>query len=151
MTRSSPDSIQYNIEHLHRAIELALEAERIGNLPIGAVITLEDKVIAEAGSAILVPDYNPGQHAEMEAFRRVPASLWHRSAEMTCYTTLEPCYMCTGAILLHRIGRVVFGARDVLGGGSLLLKHLPEYYSGGFGIPVWTGPVLAEVCDQLYE
>jgi len=140
-----------DINHLRRAVTLALEAESLGNLPIGAVITLDGKVIAEAGNALLVPQYHPGRHAEIEALRLVPESLWHRAREMTCYTTLEPCVMCMGTLLLHGVGRVVFGARDREGGGGQMLSRLPDYYANGVCTPLWVGPLLPEVCDALYE
>src|SRR5215213_6099790 len=135
-----------DIEHLRRAVRLALEAERQGNLPIGAVITLKTEIIAEAGNALLLPHYHPGRHAEMEALRRVPADLWPMSREMTCYTTLEPCVMCAGALLLHGFGRVVFGTTDPEGGAGPLLAHLPDYYANGAGVPRWIGPRLTEIC-----
>lgn len=138
-------------EHIARAIRVALEAERRGNLPVGAIVTLGGEVIAEAGSSILTPFYHPGRHAETEALRRVPAELWPRGREMTCYTTLEPCVMCFGALLLHGVGRVVFGARDREGGAGALLGHLPRYYAGGEGVPEWVGPVASHECDELYE
>jgi tRNA(adenine34) deaminase len=137
-------------EYISRAIEIALEAEGRGNLPIGAVITLGEKVVAEAGSSILVPVYHPGRHAEMEALRGVPVEVWPRGRDLTCYTTLEPCVMCYGALLLHGIGRVVFGAEDTRGGAKTVLGHLPEYYADGVGVPLWVGPVMAEECDELY-
>ncbi len=140
-----------DINYLRRAVGLALEAERLGNLPIGAVITLDDEVIAEAGNALLVPHYHPGRHAEIEALRRVPESFWPRAREMTCYTTLEPCVMCMGTLLLHGVGRVVFGARDTEGGGGQMLSRLPAYYAGGDCTPQWVGPLLPELCDPLYE
>ena len=144
-------SEEHHLKHLHHALRLALEAERLGNLPIGAVVTLGEEIIAEAGNAILVSHYYPGGHAEMEALRRVPARLWPRSREMTCYTTLEPCVMCMGALLLHGVGRVVFGARDTEGGAGTLLAHLPDYYAGGGCVPAWVGPLLPEHCDALYR
>ncbi|HEY0097653.1 MAG TPA: nucleoside deaminase [Pyrinomonadaceae bacterium] len=137
--------------YLRRAVWLALEAEAAGNLPVGAVITLDDGVIAEAGNSILRPHYYPGGHAEAESLRRVPARLWSRAREMTCYTTLEPCVMCMGAILLHGIGRVVFGSSDREGGAGQLLPHLPAYYARGAPVPEWIGPLLPELCDALYE
>jgi tRNA(adenine34) deaminase len=137
--------------HLRRAVHLALEAERLGNLPIGAVITIGGEVVAEAGNSILVPFYHPGRHAEMEALARVPVELWPRSREMTCYTTLEPCLMCMGALLLHGVGRVVFGALDREGGAGEMLSHLPVYYAGGVAVPQLVGPLLPELCDALYE
>ncbi|KPL20945.1 MAG: hypothetical protein AMJ93_10805, partial [Anaerolineae bacterium SM23_84] len=103
-------------DYLRRAIELAHEAGRIGNLPIGCVICLGDEIVAEGKNAIWVPRVELYRHAELEALRALPAELAHRLSEMTLYTTLEPCLMCAGAILLHRIGRVVFGATDGYGG-----------------------------------
>ncbi len=140
-----------DLHHLHRAIALAHDAEKNGNLPIGAVITLREETIAEAGNAMLAPHYHPGRHAEIEALQRVPAALWPASREMTCYTTLEPCAMCMGALLLHGVGRVVFGANDITGGAGCLLGHLPPYYAAGKGVPLWIGPVLPEICDPLYQ
>ena len=140
-----------DLQHLRRAVELALAAERAGNLPIGAVITLENEVIAEAGNAVLQPVYHPGRHAEIEALRRVPAQLWPRARELTCYTTLEPCLMCGGALLLHGVGRVVFGASDPEGGAHVLLENLPPYYADPALVPAWTGPLLPDVCAPLYE
>lgn len=139
-----------DFSYLRRAVNLALEAERTGNLPIGAVITLDGEAIAEAGNAVLSPFYHPGRHAEMEAFALVPAEAWPRAREMTCYTTLEPCLMCAGASLLHGIGRVVFGAKDTEGGAGYLFKTLPPYYFQGAGAPLWVGPALPEICDEMF-
>lgn len=140
-----------NNNYISRAIRIALDAEKRGNLPVGAVVVLDGAVIAEAGSSILVPVYHPGRHAETETLRNVPAELWPRSREMTCYSTLEPCVMCFGALLLHGIGRIVFGAEDKEGGATAVLKHLPRYYAGGRGVPEWVGPVAADECDELYR
>src|SRR2546423_4145784 len=122
-TRTTPDEADFY--YMRRAIQLALEAEARGDLPVGAVVALNDETVAEAGNAVLVPFYHPGRHAETEALARVPASLWPRSREMCVYTTLEPCVMCAGALVLHGVGRVVFGALDPLGGAGALLARLP--------------------------
>jgi tRNA(adenine34) deaminase len=141
-----------NPAHLRRAVEMALAAEREGNLPIGCCLTLDDEVVAEAGNAVLVPAYHPGRHAETEALARVAPSLWPHARRMTCYTTLEPCVMCAGALLLHGVGRVVFGAVDPEGGaGKTLIKNLPAYYANGAGAPLWLGPLMPELCEPLYE
>ncbi len=140
-----------DLRHLHRAVQLALAAERAGNLPIGAVITLGAEVVAEAGNALLVPFYHPGRHAEIEALSRVPAPLCPHARELTCYTTLEPCVMCCGTLLLHGVGRVVFGASDPEGGANVLLQHLPPYYADNSLVPRWLGPLLPDLCAPLYE
>ncbi|HEX8476028.1 MAG TPA: nucleoside deaminase [Pyrinomonadaceae bacterium] len=149
--KNSDTISEHDVSHLHRAVGLALEAERRGDLPVGAVVTLDDEVIAGAGNAVLVPLYHPGRHAEIETLRRVPEALWPHARRMTCYTTLEPCMMCMGAILLHGIGRVVFGAADTEGGAGRVLPFLPNYYADGAGVPAWVGPVLPELCDPLYQ
>jgi len=138
-------------DYMRRAIQIALESDRLGNTPVGAVIVLGDSVIAEGASSIVLPRYDPGRHAEIEALRSVPVDLWYQSREMTCYTTLEPCLMCFGSLLLHGVGRIVFGAEDKLGGAKAILPHLPEYYSGGVGVPKWIGPIMSTECDPLYE
>lgn len=140
-----------DLTFLRRAIDLALAAEARGDLPVGAVVTLGGRVVAEAGNAVLAPAYHPGRHAETEALRLVPVELWVRARELTVYTTLEPCLMCAGALLLHGVGRVVFGASDTLGGAGPLLAHLPAYYAGGAGVPAWVGPLLPELCDPLFR
>lgn len=148
----TPDSERRrDLEHLRRAVALALEAERAGNVPVGAVVTLGGEIIAGAGNALLVPNYDPRRHAEIEALSRVPNELWMEARRMTCYTTLEPCVMCMGTLLLCGVGRVVFGARDVEGGAGVVLARLPAYYAGAGRalVPEWVGPLLPEVCDPL--
>lgn len=140
---------QIDRQHIDRAIELALEAEQKGNLPIGAVITLGDKVVAEGQNQLLVPKYNPGGHAEIDAISKVDAKLWTRAAEMSCYSTLEPCIMCTGTLLLHGLRRVVFGALDENGGGRFILENLPPYYENSN--LEWIGPLAQKRCAPLYD
>jgi tRNA(adenine34) deaminase len=136
---------------MHRAMELALLAEREGNLPVGVVITLHGEVVAEGRSAIWVPEFDATRHAEMEALRAVQDDLWESSDEMTLYTTLEPCLMCFGSILLHGIGRVVFGSADSYGGAGSVLAHLPPYFQERIENTQWLGPIMASECDPLHE
>lgn len=136
---------------MHRAIGFALLAEREGNLPVGAVITLHGEVVAEGRSTIWVPKFEATRHAEMEAIRAVPTNLWGSSEEMNLYTTLEPCLMCFGSILLHGIGRVVFGSSDSYGGASSVLPHLPPYFQERFENTEWLGPIMPSECDPLHE
>lgn len=137
-------------EFMKRAIKLALSSEREGNIPVGAIIVLDGEVVGEGKSEVLDPVYHPGKHAEVMALRSVPDELWPRAREMTCYSTLEPCVMCAGTLLLHGVGRVVFGAEDTLGGASSILKSLPAYYDAG-GVYDWDGPLVPAICDPLYR
>lgn len=137
---------------LDRAVELALDNEARGGLPVGAVVALDGRIVGEGASAVPGPPYHPGRHAEINALAAVPVELWPRAAEMSVVSTLEPCVMCFGACLLHGIGRVVFGAEDTRGGARFIREHLPPYYDtpGGVGGPAWIGPVDAKRCDPLY-
>lgn len=136
-------------EFMQRAIELALLAEREGNLPVGAVISLEGSVVAEGRNAIWVPRFDATRHAEIEALRAVPEDLWDSAEGMTLYTTLEPCLMCIGSILLYRIGTVVFGSSDPYGGASPVFGHLPTYFRERIESIRWVGPIMPAECDPL--
>jgi tRNA(adenine34) deaminase len=135
---------------LRRAIELAWEAEKSGNLPIGAVISLEGRAIAEGRNTAWFSVYNPNRHAEIEALRQVPENHWERSRAMALYTTLEPCLMCLGAIMLHRIGRVVYGAADPYGGAIHVIGHMPPFFEEQASRVEWLGPACPQVCDELF-
>ena len=138
-------------QFMQRAISLALQAEREGNLPIGAVITLDGEIVAEGRNAIWVPEFDATRHAEMEAIRAVPTHSWESSEEMMLYTTLEPCLMCFGSILLHRIGTVVFGSADRYGGASSVFSKLPPYFKERLEKTHWEGPSMAAECDPLND
>jgi len=135
--------------YLQQCIELAHKAARSGNLPIGALVSLDDEVIARGKNSIWVPKFNGIRHAEIEALLDVPSELWTRSREMTLYTTLEPCLMCLGALLLHGIGRIVYGASDDYDGSECVIGHLPEYFKTELLSSQWIGPALPEECDEL--
>jgi tRNA(adenine34) deaminase len=137
-------------ELLARAIELALANEARGGLPVGALVALDGRIIAEGASEVPGPPYHPGRHAEMQALARVDIELWPHAARMVVVTTLEPCLMCFGACLLHGIGRIVFGALDRRGGAGYIRPHLPPYYASTGG-PAWIGPLDPSTCDPLYQ
>jgi tRNA(adenine34) deaminase len=142
---------QIQRKHFNHAIDLALHAEQEGNLPIGSVITIKDEVIAEGRNAIWYPRFDGTRHAEMEAMRSVPRNLWSRTKEMVLYTTLEPCMMCTGAILLHHIGCVIYGAKDTIGGGACVFGHMPDFLEQELKNIKWIGPALPEKCHELFS
>lgn len=137
--------------YLQQAVDVALESEQNGNLPIGAVIVYGDEVVSRGYNAVKTPVYHPGKHAETEALRGVPAAYWKDAGNLTCYTSLEPCLMCCGSLLLHGVGRVVFGAIDPKGGAGYMLDNLPVFYENRSGVPEWVGPLMPETCDPLYE
>src|SRR3954468_11294304 len=102
---------------MRRALELAAEAAAAGEVPVGAVVTLGDEVIAETRNAMR-GSTDPTAHAEIEAIRAAAARLGtSRLDDCTLWVTLEPCAMCAAAISLARIEALRFGAEDPKGGG----------------------------------
>lgn len=124
---------------MRAALDLAREAERGGDVPIGAVIVRDDAIIGR-GANRTIRDQDPTAHAEVLAIRAAAANLksW-RLSDCSLYVTLEPCAMCAGAIVLARLDLLVFGAWDDKAGmvGSLgdivrdpRLNHLAEVKAG---------------------
>ena len=142
---------EFDVLFLREGIRLAEEAERRGNLPVGALVVLDGEIVASGMNHIWQPELAMTRHAEMEALRSLPPELRVRCGEMTLYTTLEPCLMCAGAILLHQIGRLVFGAVDPNAGVRGCLPALPQCFKDNYMRMEWEGPALAVECDPLYE
>ena len=135
---------------MREALALARQAETNGEVPIGAVVVVDDKIVGRGfNSPIAISD--PTAHAEILALREAGASLRnYRLEAATLYATLEPCVMCAGALVAARIERLVFGARDLRFGGvrskfrvadSDLLNHRVEIVEG----------VLASECVELIK
>jgi tRNA(adenine34) deaminase len=125
-----------------QALELAREAERAGEVPVGAVVVFNHTVIGRGrNSPIALSD--PTAHAEILAVREAAAAIHNYRLEgATLYTTLEPCVMCAGALVSARVARLVFGTRDLRFGGvrskfrladSDLLNHRVEVIEGVAG------------------
>ena len=125
-------------EFMRMAMDLAAEAAAEGEVPVGCVIALGDRIVGR-GRNRRETGKNALYHAELEAIDRACKELggW-RLWECTLYVTLEPCPMCAGAIVNARIPRVVFGAPDPKNGCcgsvvnlfSLPLNHRPELTGG---------------------
>jgi tRNA(Arg) A34 adenosine deaminase TadA len=111
---------------MRRALDLAALAAEAGEVPVGAVVTLGDEIIAEARNAMRTST-DPTAHAEMEAIRAAAAKLGaSRLDDCTLWVTLEPCAMCAGAISVARLKALRFGAEDPKGGGVM---HGPRIFA----------------------
>jgi tRNA(Arg) A34 adenosine deaminase TadA len=111
---------------MRRALDLAAEAAAAGEVPVGAVITRSEKVIAEARNAMR-SSLDPTAHAEVVAIRRAAEALrTSRLDGCTLWVSLEPCAMCAAAIALARLDALRFAAEDPKGGGVL---HGPRIFS----------------------
>ncbi len=112
---------------MQAALEEARAAGEAGEVPVGAVVFLEDRILARGQNRVL-RDIDPTAHAEIVALRAAAQVLGnYRLTGCTLVATLEPCAMCAGAILHARLGRVIFAADDPKAGaaGSVLtvLNH----------------------------
>ncbi|MGC3965708.1 MAG: tRNA adenosine(34) deaminase TadA [Rhodocyclaceae bacterium] len=133
---------------MRAALELAREAGSVDEVPVGAIVVFEGQIVGR-GFNQPIGRHDPTAHAEVMALRDAARALSnYRMPGCELYVTLEPCMMCTGAIIHARIGRVVFGARDPKTGvaGSVLdlfseprLNHHAQAEGG----------VLADECGQL--
>ena len=113
-------------DFMKEAISLAEKAEENGEVPVGAVIVKDGKIIAK-GANKREKEKNALAHAEIDAINGACKALgsW-RLDGCELYVTLEPCPMCTGAILASRLSRVIFGAYDERAGACLSAVDLPE-------------------------
>ena len=111
---------------MRRALELAAEAAAAGEVPVGAVVTRGDEILAEAGNAMR-GSVDPTAHAEMVAIRAAAAKLGSpRLDDCTLWVTLEPCAMCAAAIAIARVAALRFAAEDPKGGGVV---HGPRIFA----------------------
>jgi tRNA(Arg) A34 adenosine deaminase TadA len=111
---------------MRRALDLAAEAAVAGEVPVGAVVTLGDEIIAQTRNAMREAS-DPTAHAEMEAIRAAAAKLGtSRLDECTLWVTLEPCAMCAAAIAIARFRSLRFAAEDPKGGGVV---HGPRIFT----------------------
>ncbi|RTL33847.1 MAG: tRNA adenosine(34) deaminase TadA [Rhodocyclaceae bacterium] len=134
---------------MRMAIELAEDAGRCGEVPVGALIVGPDGQVVGRGFNQPILRHDPTSHAEVMALRDAAARLGnYRLPGCTLYVTLEPCAMCAGAIMHARIGRVVFGARDPKTGvaGSVIDLFAETRLNHHAAIE---GGVLAEECGGL--
>ena len=111
---------------MRRALELSREAAEAGEVPVGAVVTVGDEVIAEARNAMRGSS-DPTAHAEMVAIRAAASKLdTSRLDDCTLWVTLEPCAMCAAAVAMSRMKALRFAAEDPKGGGVV---HGPRIFA----------------------
>jgi tRNA(adenine34) deaminase len=130
------------------ALAEARAAARAGEVPVGAVVVRFGQAIARGRNAV-VARRDPSAHAELVAIRRAAARLRNeRLTGCVLYTTLEPCPMCAGAIVLARIAEVVYGARDPKAGTAGSVMDLLRHPKLNHRVKV-RGPVGPAACGTL--
>ena len=133
---------------MHAALAEATVAAVEGEVPVGAVVVIDDEIVA-TGYNRSIHDSDPSGHAEIIALRAAADDCGnHRLTNSTLYVTLEPCVMCGGAIAQARVGRVVFGAYDKKAGALGSVEDLSDSRALNHRFEV-NGGLLADECGEL--
>ena len=138
-------------EHwMREALTLAWQAEKVGEVPVGAVVVKQGAIIGRGWNHPIAAQ-DPTAHAEIVAMRAAARSLGnYRLTDTTLYVTLEPCAMCAGAMVHARIRRLVFGAADPRAGAAGSVFNLVRAAPLNHSLDV-SGGVLAEECGELLK
>lgn len=131
-----------------RALELAREAERAGEVPVGAVIVKEGAIVGEGWNRPISTN-DPTAHAEIVALRDAARNLsTYRLLDTTLYVTLEPCAMCAGAMVHARVKRLVYAATDPRAGAAGSVFNIAQHSALNHRLEC-DGGVMAEECGAL--
>jgi tRNA(adenine34) deaminase len=136
--------------YMRLCLALAAQAQRRGEVPVGAVLVLGERVISE-GSNGPIASHDPTAHAEMEALRAGGKALGsYRLTDTTLYVTLEPCAMCAAAMVHARVRRLVFGAWDPRAGAAGSTVDIFRLPGLNHRVDVFGG-VLSEECGAQLQ
>ena len=140
-----------DVDFMRRALELARRAALDKEVPVGALLVLDEEVIGEGWNRP-VGSHDPTAHAEIMALRDGAQRMRnYRLAKTTLYVTLEPCAMCMGAVLNARVSRVVFGAWDPKAGACGSVIDLPREPKLAHRIDIFGGVCSDESAALLRE
>lgn len=135
---------------MQEALEEARSAAAAGEVPIGAVLTLDGRVISRSGNRT-IRDCDPTAHAEIIVLRQAARVVDnYRLAGATLYVTVEPCSMCAGAMIQARIPRLVYGADDPKGGAARSCFQILSNPRLNHQVEITAG-VLAAECAEVIQ
>jgi tRNA(adenine34) deaminase len=138
-----------DLEWMQEAYKLALQAERTGEVPVGAILVGEDNQCLGRGFNQVRTQNDPTAHAEILALREASRQVGnYRLVNTTMFVTLEPCCMCAGALVHARIKRLVFATRDPKAGAAGSVYDLLQGYPLNHRVQVDEG-LLQEECATL--
>jgi len=137
---------------MSQAFNLAIKAGEAGEIPVGAVIVNQQGEVIAKGENRREREKDPTAHAEIIALRAAGqfSQNWHLE-QCTLYVTLEPCPMCSGAIILARIGLLVYGASDTKTGSIRTVTNLPDSKTSCHHLPVCAGIMEWECQNLLHD
>jgi tRNA(adenine34) deaminase len=141
---------QADVAYMRAAIEQAQTAGARGEVPVGAVVVSDDRVVGRAGNRTIL-DCDPSAHAEIVAMREAAKTIGnYRLLGTTLYATIEPCAMCAGAMVQARITRLVYGAQDPKGGAVQSCFSIFDHPQINHRVKIVAG-VLAEDAATLLQ
>ncbi|NUU00002.1 tRNA adenosine(34) deaminase TadA [Herbaspirillum robiniae] len=147
---AAPQPSERDLGYMRLALEQANNAWALGEIPVGAVVVKDGEVIA-TGFNQPIGKHDPTAHAEIMALRRAAEKLGnYRLPGCELYVTLEPCVMCSGAMMHARLARVVFGAADPKTGACGSVVNLFEQEQLNHHTEL-EGGVMAEECSRLLK
>ena len=134
---------------MQRALKQARDAANLGEVPVGAVLTLNDEIIAEDHNRSISLN-DPSAHAEINVLRKGAEIMGnYRLTNTSLYVTLEPCMMCCGALVHARIDNLIFSAADPKSGAVISNLNLLEAEFLNHSISFKQGPLIEESSDLL--
>ncbi len=141
---------QIHRQWMNQAIALAQTAGEAGEVPVGAVIVNSNNQLIATAENRRERDKDPTAHAEILALRAAGQALqtWHLN-DCTLYVTLEPCAMCSGAIILARLGLLVYGVDDPKTGTIRTVANIPDSACSNHKLPVLAGIMESACREQL--
>jgi tRNA(adenine34) deaminase len=146
----NPVAAVNDFEYMHLAIAQAQSAALRGEVPIGALVVLEDRILAAAGNRTIT-DCDPTAHAEIVALREAARKAGnYRLTGASLYVTIEPCAMCAGALVQARLARLVYGADEPKGGAIRTCMQVLDAPALNHRVEVVSG-VLAEESVRLLQ
>ena len=135
---------------MRAALDQALEGGRRGEVPVGAVVVVDDAIVG-AGFNQPIGGQDPTAHAEIVAMHEAARRLGnYRLPSATLYVTIEPCQMCVGAMIHARVARVVYGTREPKAGAIESAMRAHEHPAMNHRL-IATGGVLEEECRQMIQ
>jgi len=142
--------MEANVSFMEEALKEAQSAVAAGEVPIGAVLVHDGKILARSNNRT-IRDIDPTAHAEIIVLREAARLLGnYRLAGTTLYVTIEPCSMCAGAIIHARVPRVVYGADDPKGGAVRSCFEILSHPRLNHNVEVTSG-ILAADCAAILQ
>jgi tRNA(adenine34) deaminase len=143
-------NVNADIEFMRQALVEAHESGTSGEVPIGAVLVHEGRILARAGNRT-IRDCDPTAHAEIVALREAARIIGnYRLADTTLYVTIEPCSMCAGAMIQARVPRLVYGAAEPRGGAVQSCFEVLSHPELNHRVQVTSG-ILGSECGEVLQ